>query len=119
MKKTIALLFLLTNIIIFGACFSTCFCQEQVQTIQPQRLEGKIVNVGFIGSKIIVKCLQPHGNNDEVTFKITSHTEITKGDLRISLSDLSEGDEITVEYYDDPMFPDAPKAVRIKVKPLI
>ena len=116
MKKTATAVFLLTNIIIFGACFSPCFCQEQVQIVQPQLFKGKIVIVDLVGSKITVRYLQPNGDNDEITLKVTFHTKISKGDLRILLSDLNEGDEVAVEYYDDPMSFDAAKVSQINVK---
>lgn len=118
MKKIITAVFLLTNIIIFGACFSPCFCQEQVQIVQPQLFKGKIVIVDLVGSKITVRNLQPkaNGDNDEITLKVTFHTKISKGDLRISFSDLNEGDEVVVEYSDDPMSFDAPRASQINVK---
>ncbi len=116
MKNTMAAGFLLTNIIIFGVCFSPCFCQEQVQIVQPQIFKGKIIIVDPIGSKITIRYLQSNGDNDEITLKATFHTKISKGDLRISFSDLNAGDEVAVEYYDDPLSFDAPKASQINVK---
>jgi len=118
MKKTIAVVFLLMNIVIFVACFSPCFCQEQIQMVQPQLFKGNIVYLDLIGSKITLKHLQTNGKNDEITLGVTSHTKVDRGDLRISLSELNEGDEVVVEYYDDPMSFDAPKISQIDVKPL-
>ncbi len=118
MKKTMAAVFLLTNIIFFVACFSPCFCQEQVRTVQSQSFKGNIVYVDFVGSKITVKYLQPNGNNDEITLGVSSHTKVNRGDLRIALTDLNKGDEVIVEYYDDPMSFGAPEVSQIDVKPL-
>ena len=117
MKKTIAAGFLLVGIIIFFTCFSLCFAQNQSQTIQSHIIKGSIVDVDYICSKITVKYLQPDGNNDEITLGVTSHTKIDHGDLRIELTELNEGDEVTVEYSDDPMSFDAPKVSQINVKP--
>ena len=117
MKKIIGVVFLLTNIIIFSACFSLSFCQEQVGIVQPQLLKGNVVNVDFIGSKITVRYLQPSGGNAEITLGVTSHTTVGRGDLRISLTDVHKGDDVAVQYYVDPMAFDAPKAIQISVKP--
>ena len=123
MKKAITVVFLLTNVIIFSFCFSPGYCQyqtrsSQVRTSQPQLLAGKIVDVDFVSSKVTIKYPQDNGNNDEITLSVTSYTKISKGDLRISFSDLSEGDEVTVEYYYDSMSFGVPKISWLKVKPL-
>jgi len=119
MKRIVMVVFLLTSTIMFGVYFSPCFCQEQVQTAQSQLLQGNIVYVDFVGSTITIKHLQPGGGNDEITLGVTSHTKVDKGDLRMSLTDLKEGDAVIVEYYDDPMSFSAPKISQINVKPLI
>jgi len=118
MKKAIAVVFLLTNIIIFGACFFPCFCQEETQVAQPQLFRGKIAAVDLVGSKITVKYLQPNGDNDEITLAVNSHTKVDKGNQRIPLAHIKEGDEVIVEYYDDPMTFDPPKVTQISVKSL-
>jgi hypothetical protein len=118
MKKTIVAVFLLMNIIIYAGCFSPCFCQEQYQIVQSESFKGNIVYLDFVSSKTTVKYLQPDGNNDEITLQVSSHTKINKGDLRIALTDLNKGDEVSVEYYDDPGSFDAPKVSQINVKPL-
>jgi len=87
--------------------------------VQPLLFKGKIVFVDLVGSTVTVKYLEPNGDNDEITLGVSSHTIINKGDLRISFSDLSKGDEVAVEYYDDPMSFSAPKVSQINVKPLI
>ncbi len=115
MKKAMAVVSLITNIIIFGACFLPCFSQEQLQTVQSRLLKGNIVNLDFVGSKITIKYLQPNGDNDEITLRIALSTKITQNDLRISVSDLSNGDEVAVRYYDDLMSFNAPKASWINV----
>ncbi len=117
MRIMIAVVFLLTNIIIFSAGFSPCFSQEQVQVVQPLQLEGVIAYVDFIGSTITIRYLQLNGNHDEITLKVTSHTKVDRGNLRIPLTDANEGDEVIVEYYDDPVSLGAPKVSQINIIP--
>jgi hypothetical protein len=57
-----------------------------------------------------------NGNNDEITFAVTPHTQINKGDLRLSISDLSEGDKVIVQYQNNPMSFTSLKADQIRVK---
>lgn len=117
MKRVITVIILLANIVIFSACFYPCFCQQQVEIVQSLVIKGNIANIDLVNSEITVKYLQPNGNNDEITLGANVHTIITQGDLRISLSDLNEGDEVAVQYYDDPMSFDVLKASQINVKP--
>lgn len=112
MKRIIGVVFILVNIIIFDACLF----QAPAQAAQPQQLTGTIANIDFIDSEITIKYLQPNGENDEIMLKLTSHTKVDRGNVRAELTNVNEGDEVAVEYYDDPMSFSEPKASQINLK---
>jgi hypothetical protein len=74
--------------------------------------------VDFVGSNVSVKYIQPNGNNDEVKFSVTQHTQITKGDLSLTVSELNKGDEVVVKYHNNPGSFAPLKADYINIKPL-
>jgi len=80
-------------------------------------ISGKVTYVDFVVSTVTIKFMQANGKSDEITFSVTQHTKINKGDLRLSLDNISQGDEVNVQYYDDPMSFTSLRAVQINLKP--
>jgi len=97
-------------------CSSACFGYQQVQTEEIKYIKGKITRVDFVRPAIIMKFIQENGNNDEITFSVTPHTKINKGELFLSISELKEGDEVVVQYCSYPMSFTSLKADQISVK---
>lgn len=115
-KKILLLVLVVFSCLFITNYFTSCFAYQQVE-LDPAYLNGRVSYVDFVGSTITIKFTQPDGGSDELTFSITQHTRINKDDLMLSISDLKEGDEVIVQYYDDPMSFTALKAARINIKP--
>ncbi len=115
-KKILLLALIALSCLFITNCFTSCFAYQQVE-LDPAYLNGTVSYVDFVGSTVTIKSIQPDGDNDELTLSITQHTKINKDDLMLSISDLREGDEVMVQYYDDPMSFASLKAARINIKP--
>jgi hypothetical protein len=116
MKKGLTVFLLFFICLFFNACLSSCFAYQQAQPEEAGFVEGEITYVDFVGSTITVKFSQSNGNSDETTFTITPHTQISQGDLMLSISSLSAGDKVIVQYYNNPMSFTHLKANQIRVE---
>jgi hypothetical protein len=116
MKRLFMIFLLFFICLFFNAYLSPCFAYQQIQPEEAKYIEGEIGYVDFVGSTITIKFNQSDENNDEIVFAVTPHTQINKGDLRLSISDLSEGDKVMVRYQNNPMSFTSLKADQIKVK---
>jgi len=109
--------FLVSFAFLFLSIYSSaCFGYQQVQAEEVKYIKGKIIRVDFVRSAIIMKFIQENGNSDEITFSVTPHTKINKGELFLSISELKEGDEVVVQYRDYPMSFSSLKAEQINLK---
>ncbi|MFA5310707.1 MAG: hypothetical protein WC355_00075 [Candidatus Omnitrophota bacterium] len=115
-KRIASLVLMVFSALFLFSCFTECFGYRQVE-FDPAYLNGRVSCVDFVGSTVTIKFTHPDGGSDELSFSITQHTRINKDDLMFSISDLKEGDEVVVQYYDDPMSFTALKAARINIKP--
>jgi len=77
------------------------FCQDNSSDQQIQTVKGKIVDIDWVGSKMVVRWYDPQElGMDEITFVVSRQTRITKGTSEITLSDLIRENSVTVQYYD-------------------
>lgn len=112
MKKIIIALILLSGILLSGETLFLGYCAEEFKDVDvPTKIvRGKVTYVNKIQSKITVK---EEGKEQEITFAVTERTRFLKNNVRdsysdltsdvyISFTDIMEGDEIIVEYFDNP-----------------
>ena len=117
MKRGLAIGLLVFSFLLFNACLSPCFSGQELQSGEGQYLEGKVAQVDFVRSTVSIEFVQPNGDNDETTFLVTQHTQIVKGTLRLSITDLNKGADAIVKYHIDPGSFSRLKADSINIKP--
>lgn len=118
MKRLLAISLLAVNFLFLSACLAPCFSYGQSSVGEDKYIEGRIANVSFVRPAVSIKFVQSNGGNDEVVFLVTSHTQIVKGNLSLSLTELRQGDQAIIKYHDDPGSFGSLKADSINVKPL-
>lgn len=112
MRKVGFVAVILLSILFSGVVLISGFCAEEFKDIDvPTKIvRGKVTYVNKIQSKITVK---EEGKGQEITFAVTERTRFLKNNVRdsysdltsdvyISFTDIMEGDEIIVEYFDNP-----------------
>jgi len=118
MGKRLPFVLFLFLIILFNLSLNSfCFSEQRSLMAEDGYISGKVIYVDFVASTVTIKFIQENGKSDEITFSVTQHTKINKGDLRLSLDNISQGDEVNVQYYDDPMSFTSLRAVQINLKP--
>jgi len=117
MKKLLRVSLLVFYGVLLSAYLSPCFSDGQLQAEGQKYVEGRITDVNFVRSTISVKFVQSGGDNDEITFSVTQHTQIVKGDLALSISELKKGSLAIVKYRDNPGSFTHLKADYINIKP--
>jgi hypothetical protein len=79
-----------------------CYAQDQSENKEIKTISGTVRQLDWVGSVIIVRCLNVSSSNyDETTFYVTDDTKISRGINTVTLSAIEQGDEVTVDYYDD------------------
>lgn len=59
-------------------------------------VQGQIVSVDFVGSKVVVNT-----GDDEITFHyVDDEVQVEKNGQSISINDLNQGDQVTVRFVD-------------------
>jgi hypothetical protein len=99
-KKLFLAVFLLSSGLLF---FNPCFSYEQLQPGQDGYINGRIVYVDPIRSTVTVQFMQADSDSDEITFAVTQHTRINRGDLLLSILDLDIGSQVKVQFHDNPI----------------
>ena len=117
MKKLLTIFLLFLNCLFFNTTLSPSFAYQQLHSEETKYIKGTISYVDFVGSTVTVKFAQSDGDNDEITLAVTLDTNINKGGLYLSISDLSDGDEVVVQYHAVPMSFGPLEADQISVKP--
>ena len=88
----------------------------QALSVPTKVTKGTITNISRIDSQVTVSFTNPAGKKEEATFLITDNTKFVKDGVRMSNhSNLSAGDEIVVEYFDDPTVTGTQAADRIEL----
>lgn len=65
-------------------------------------ISGTVASVDWVKSVVIVRCSIPYtGNTDELSLRVTSDSELSRGSESISLGDIEQSDPVTVTYYRD------------------
>jgi len=65
-------------------------------------ISGTISSTDWVKSAVSVRFAQPYtGDMDEVTLRATGDSEIVRGTDSVSLSDIEQGDPVSVTYYKD------------------
>jgi len=65
-------------------------------------ISGSVASVDWVSSKLSVGCVDPYsGNSDEIAMRATGDSELSRGTESISLSDIEQGDPVSVTYYKD------------------
>jgi len=113
--RQILAIFALAGFILSSAFFSAGNAQGTSESIQ---IKGKISDVDLIKSTVTIQVANNKGEKSEIKLKMTSHTRINRADLRLSPTDIDEGDEVAVEYLRNPMSFNEPEALWINLKPV-
>ncbi len=58
-------------------------------------IEGNVLSVDWVGSKIVVKV----DGNDEMTFTVAEDAQVIRAGETIGLDDLLQNDPVTITYY--------------------
>jgi hypothetical protein len=65
-------------------------------------ISATVSSIDWIKSGLSARYADPYtGNMDEVILRVTGDSELTRGTDSISLSDIEQGDPISVTYYKD------------------
>ena len=81
---------------------SPCFCAGENTYKEIKTVDGKIDDIDWAGSKIVVKWLDEYTNNfRSVMIDVPDNAIIRKGTEDIGLSELEVSDDVTVKYYED------------------
>jgi len=69
---------------------------------EDKTISGAVSSVDWVASKLSVSFADPYsGNPDEIVLRATGDSELTRGTESISLSDIDQGDPVSVTYYKD------------------
>jgi len=80
------------------------YCQDLVSEASTKIVRGTVTEIDWVAGKVVVRTCDFGSINevtlkvDEITFKVTQDTKITKGTEDISLADMHLSDSVTVEY---------------------
>lgn len=85
------------------------YAQEDNSERKVKTVEGSVAVADWVGSKITLDTL-----DDQTTISVPKDTLAMKGTDKIDLTDIEQGDDVEVEYYDDPS--NGPTAVKITDK---
>ncbi len=75
---------------------SDCHPQNYIEGQEVVTVDGRVVKVDASHSTITIKAV------NKLTFSVPMYTPITSDIYDIKLSDIEPGDDVTVEYYEDP-----------------
>jgi len=84
------------------AVLTPAFCQQQAEKKEVRTVIGNIVAVDWVASVVTVRYFddRPGRGYDEISFVLNEATAITKGTEEIELSELNQGDQVSVDYCD-------------------
>lgn len=112
MKSISVMLILLAGVTFFSKALFSGYCAEEYKAldIYTKVVKGKVMKISQLDSKITVR---ENTTEKEISFAITERTKVLKknvrvsfsemtGDVYVSLSDIMLGDQVIVEYYDNP-----------------
>ncbi len=69
---------------------------------EDKTISGTVSSTDWVKSVVSVRYADPYtGNTDEINLRSTGDSEITRGTDSISLSDVEQGDPVSVTYYKD------------------
>jgi len=88
--------------VIFLTLSSIIICAALADDSEDKTISGSVSSIDWVKSTVSVRYADPYtGNTDEILFRATSDSEITRGTDSISLSDVEQGDPVSVNYYKD------------------
>lgn len=63
---------------------------------------GRVSDIDWVGSTLTLYCLDSYGEDpDEINFRVTDDSKLTRGSSSISFSDILQGDQVSITYYND------------------
>ena len=69
---------------------------------EDKTISGTVASLDWVKSVLSVRTADPYNVNvDQVSCRVTSDAELSRGTDSISLSDIEEGDPVSVTYYRD------------------
>ena len=93
----------ISKIVLIGfvliSLMATCAWTDEFQ--DKRTISGTIEDMDWVRSMITVRCNDPFSGNDEMDIIVPAGVKIMNGTEEESLSDLEQGDLVTVTYYDD------------------
>lgn len=77
-------------------------CAALADDSDDKTISGTVSATDWVKSAVSVRYADPYtGNMDELALKVTGDSEITRGTDSISLSDVEQGDPVSITYYKD------------------
>jgi len=78
------------------------YCQDKIDNKLVKTVSGTVERLDWVASLMNIRYFDSTRNNyDEIIVYVADTTKIYLGTGTVSLSDIEEGDEVTVEYYSD------------------
>lgn len=92
--KIISVIFLVFGLMIFSVALA--------DDAEDKSISGTVSSIDEIKSVMSVRYADPYtGNMDEVILGVTGDSELTRETESIALSDIDQGDPVSVTYYKD------------------
>ncbi len=85
-------------VLVLSQVHGISFCQDMDEENKIMTVEGSLVQVDWVGSKIVVRGGGDVGE-EEISINILPDTCIFRGDEEITADDIEQGDHVTVKYY--------------------
>jgi hypothetical protein len=107
MRKTTALKVVLLGIFFVGLAPLTGHCGKPKSYgdlgVPMKTVKGTVTDVGLVDSKFTVRFKNLKGEDEEISFLISEKTKFLKNKVYLhSFTNLMVGDQVIVEYHDDP-----------------
>jgi len=101
MRRSYIIAFLI--VLFFAGYFSLGYSKEDFLNLQVHTkiVKGKVVYIDQVSSKITIKVKQGK-EEEELSFAITEKTKVIRNEVYVSFADILKGDEVIIEYYDNP-----------------
>jgi hypothetical protein len=96
---------------------SRLYAVETYQTLKvPTKIaRGKVSDINYVGSSITIIVKQADGKEEKVTFAVTDKTKVLRKKVNVSFAEIMTGDEVIIEYFDDPKETGPQEACRIEL----
>lgn len=94
-------IFAITVFLFFVAAHPYCACaqQDQARSCVTKSVAGKVVEVDWVASVLVVKWLGANGY-DELAISVPEDARITRGAEKVDFGDVELSDDVYIQYRD-------------------